>query len=52
MQEVVLEILLQFAGTYLSQEQLVKFEKSNMNKNKQGCGKESKGNKLRIPYKW
>ena len=48
--EVVLAIL-QVAKTYLSQEQLVEIKKSNVNKNRQGCGKGSKRNKLRIPYK-
>ena len=50
-QNIIFELLLNSAEIYLVQEELAKHKENIKNKYKQGCGKKSKGNKLKAPYK-
>ena len=50
-QDTILELLLNFAELYLAQEELSKSKENYMSKSEQGCGKGSKGNKVKAPYK-
>ena len=50
-QNIILELLLNYAEIYLVQEELSKYNENVANKSKQGCQKESKGNKLKALYK-
>ena len=50
-QDIILELLLNFAEIYFAQEELSKNMENYISKLKQGCGKGSKGNKLKAPYK-
>ena len=43
--------LLNSTEIYLIQEKLSKNQENYMSKSEQGCGKGSKGNKLKAPYK-
>ena len=48
---IILELLLNSAEIHLVQEELSKNKANVTHKSKQGCGKRSKGNKLKAPYK-
>ena len=50
-QNIILELLLNSAEIYLVQEELARNKENIENKSKKGYGKESKGNKLKAPYK-
>ena len=50
-QDMILELLLHSAEIYLVQEEWSKNKESCTSKSKQGCGKGSKGNKLKTLYK-
>ena len=50
-QDIILELLLHSAEIYLVQEELSNNKENCASKSKQGCGKGSKGNKLKVPYK-
>ena len=50
-QDVILELLLNYAEIYLAQQELSRNKENYMRKSKQGCGKGSKGNKLKAPFK-
>ena len=50
-QNIILELLLSSAEIYLIQKELGKNKDNIKNKSKHWCGQESKGNKLKAPYK-
>ena len=50
-QDIILELLLHFVEIYFTQEKLSGNKKNCESKSKQGCGKGSKGNKLKAPVK-
>ena len=50
-QNIIWELLLNSVEIYLVQEELDRNEENIENKSKHGCGKESKGDKLKAPYK-
>ena len=50
-QDIILELLLHSAEIYSGQEELSENKENCLSKSKQGCGKVSKGNKLKAPYK-